>query len=111
MNTTAGRTTQAAQAIPREILDAWVSSFKSLDWTFEQMEGLTTNWMKQTKAMRQDGQKVLEALAEQAKSNGDFAGFMDQGLKGVPGWDVPTLVDLRRQIDDLSARVDVLSNR
>ncbi|HEY9765084.1 MAG TPA: hypothetical protein V6C82_01910 [Chroococcales cyanobacterium] len=101
------------QGIPSEILDAWVSSFKSLDWTFEQMEGLSTNWMKQARAMRQDGQKVLETLTGQAENQDEElqAHGYKAILKGVPGWDVPTLVDLRRQIDELSVRVDLLSNR
>jgi polyhydroxyalkanoate synthesis regulator phasin len=112
MNTTE----QRPVASPAELWNVWLSSAKTMNWTADQMEVLTNSWMEQTKTMRHDGQKVLEVMVTQAKTNTDEATRMAESMvKGamsaVPGWDVLTMGDLRRQVEDLSARVDALEKR
>ena len=113
MNTTTERPLTPAAS---DLLTVWLSSAKSMSWSADQMEVLTHSWMEQTKTMRHDGQKVLEVMVTQAKSNADEAQRMAESMvkgamQAVPGWDILTQSDLRRQVEDLSARVDVLEKK
>lgn len=97
-----------------EFLDACLSSAKALNWSQDQLETLTSTWMKQAHTMRHDGEKVFEVLIAQAKTHSeDMARLAEQSManatQNVPGWDMLTFGDLRRQVADLSARVDALS--
>ncbi len=97
-----------------EFLDACLSNAKALNWSQDQLEALTSTWMKQAHTMRHDGEKVLEVLISQAKTHSEeMVRLAEQGMASatqhVPGWDLLTLGDLRRQVADLSARVDALT--
>ena len=110
MNTTE-RTTPATAA--GELWSIWLNSAKSMNWSQDQVEVLTSSWAEQAKTMRHDGQKVLEVIVTQAKSNTEEAqrmteSLMKGALQAVPGWDMLTMGDLRRQVEDLTARVEVL---
>lgn len=99
-----------------EILDAFMSSAKALNWSQDQLSTLAETWMKQAHTMRHDGEKVLEVLVSQAKVHADeMARLAEQGLasatQAVPGWDWLTLADLRRQVEALSSRVDSLTQK
>lgn len=112
MNTT----TTERPAAASELWNIWLTSAKTMNWSQDQMEVLTSSWMEQTKTMRHDGQKVLEVLVTQAKTNTDEAARMAETmvkstLNAVPGWDMLTLGDLRRQVEDLSARVEILEKK
>ena len=108
-------TTERPAASPAsQLWDVWLSSAKTMTWTQDQMEVLTGSWMEQAKTMRHDGQKVLEVLVSQAKTNCDEAqraseAAVKNAMQHVPGWDMLTLGDLRRQVEDLSARMDAMS--
>ena len=112
MNTTTDRPASAAS----ELWNVWLSSAKTMNWSADQMEILTSSWIEQTKTMRHDGQKVLEVMVTQAKSNCDEAQRMTESMvkgamQAVPGWDYLTMGDLRRQVEDLAARVEHLEKK
>lgn len=99
-----------------EIFDACLSSAKAMNWSQDQFETLASTWMKQAHTMRHDGEKVLEVLVSQAKSHSEeMMRLADQSFKSatqhVPGWDLLTQSDLRRQVEDLAARVDALAQK
>lgn len=103
-------------SIASEMMDAWFASYKTAIWSQEQLEHLTQGWMSQARTMRNDGEKVMEALFTQAKTNADemtraTETVMHQAMARVPGWDNLTAADLRRQVADLNARVDALAAR
>jgi BMFP domain-containing protein YqiC len=89
------------------VLDAWMSGYKALNWNQDQLEKLGTTWMSQAHTMRHDGEKVLEVMVGQAKSSADELQANAKSMLGsVPGWDVLTQADLRRQVAELSAKLD-----
>ena len=102
--------------VTTEMFEAWMASWKAMNWTQDQMEKLAGSWMEQAHTMRHDGEKVLEVLVSQAKTNTEeMQQLAEHGVKSalqfVPGWDVLTQADLRRQVADLQKRVDELSHR
>jgi polyhydroxyalkanoate synthesis regulator phasin len=110
MNTTAERPTHT---LTGDMLDAWMTSYKTMTWTQDQMETLAVSWLEQAKTMRNDGHKVLEVLVSQAKNNAEdmqklAASSMKHVMEQVPGWDALTVSDMRRQMADLNARMDAL---
>ncbi|GEM_PF-5717550 len=99
-----------------ELLDATLSGAKALNWSQDQLEALASTWMKQAHTMRHDGEKVFEVLVSQAKTQTEeMMQFADQGFKSatqhVPAWDMFTMGDLRRQVEELSTRLDTLSKK
>jgi hemerythrin len=97
-----------------EILEAFLSNAKALNWSQDQLETLAATWMKQAHTMRHDGEKVFEVLVSQAKVHSEeMARLAEQTVANatqhVPGWDLMTVGTLRRQVEDLAARVDSLS--
>lgn len=89
------------------MLDAWMSGYKALNWNQDQLEKLTTTWLGQAHTMRHDGEKVLEVMVGQAKTQADeLQKAAKSMLEAVPGWDVLTQADLRRQVADLAAKMD-----
>lgn len=105
--------TETRPNLAADMMDAWMASYKSATWTQDQLETLTGSWVNQARTMRNDGQKVLEIIVSQAKHNADDAqrvteSVMQRAMAGVPGWDMLTRNDLRRQVEDLNARVDAL---
>lgn len=97
-----------------EMLDAFLANAKALNWSQDQLSTLASTWMKQAHTMRHDGEKVLEVLVSQAKSHTEemtrlAEQTMASATQSVPGWDLLTFGDLRRQVADLSARVDALA--
>jgi polyhydroxyalkanoate synthesis regulator phasin len=113
--TTAHATTERHTAAS-ELWNIWLSSAKTFNWSQDQVEVLTASWTEQAKTMRHDGQKVLEVLVTQAKTNSEEAqrmteSMMKGALQAVPGWDMLTMGDLRRQVEDLTARVEVLEQQ
>lgn len=110
MNTTATKT----PAIASELMDAWLASVKSVVWSQDQVLNLTGSWVEQSRTMRNDGEKVLEVIVTQAKSNVEEMNRLatesaKSALDYVPGWDILTQADLRRQVADLKTRVDELA--
>lgn len=108
--------TTAQQPMTAEIFEAWRASMKAMTWSQDQLEQLATSWMEQGRTMRHDGEKVLEVLLTQAKTNcEDMQQLAEQSvkssLKAVPGWDLLTQSDLRRQLDALNQKLDALSAR
>lgn len=106
--------TETRPSLTADMMDAWMASYKTAAWTQDQLEQLTGSWLTQARTMRNDGQKVLEVIVSQAKANADEAtrateGMMQRAMAGVPGWDALTRADLRRQVEDLNARVDQLA--
>lgn len=95
-----------------EMLDVWMSTTKTLNWSQDQMQTLTHSWMEQTKTMRHDGEKVLEVMVSQAKSNvEEMSRNMQSALNAVPAWDALTMGDMRRQMNELAKRMDELSSK
>ncbi len=97
-----------------EMLDAALSNAKALNWSQDQLETLAATWMKQAHTMRHDGEKVFEVLVSQAKVHSEeMARLAEQTMASttqhVPGWDLMTVGALRRQVEDLAARVDSIS--
>lgn len=113
---TATAETRTSSSMTAELMDAWLASYKTAAWTQDQLEQLAGSWMNQARSMRNDGQKVFEVLVTQAKQNADemtrtAEGAMSQAMARVPGWDAVTMNDLRRQVADLSARVEANTTR
>jgi polyhydroxyalkanoate synthesis regulator phasin len=114
--TTATHNDHPATSAAGELWNVWLSSAKSMTWSADQLEVLTNSWMEQTKTMRHDGQKVLEVMVTQAKTNADEAtraaeSMVRGAMQAVPAWDVLTMGDLRRQVEDLAARVETLEKK
>lgn len=110
MNATAPKTA----SITAEMMDAWLASVKSVAWSQDQMMTLSHSWLEQSRTMRNDGEKVLEVIVTQAKTNVEEMNRLatesvKSALEHVPGWDVMTQQDLRRQVAELKTRVDELS--
>lgn len=107
-------TTENRPSMMSDMMDAWMSAYKSAVWSQEQLEQLSSGWMSQARTMRHDGQKVMEVLFSQAKHNADemariAEASMHRSMAAVPGWDMATSADLRRQVAELSQRVEELS--
>jgi polyhydroxyalkanoate synthesis regulator phasin len=101
-------------SLASDMMDVWLQSYKTAFWGQEQLEALATGWMSQARTMRHDGQKVLEVMVSQAQQNADEAtrvteSMVHKMMAAVPAWDAFTSADLRRQVADLSARVETLS--
>jgi polyhydroxyalkanoate synthesis regulator phasin len=116
MNNTMNNTAERPASAASEIWNVWLASTKTMNWSADQMEVLTNSWLEQTKTMRHDGQKVLEVMVSQAKSNCDEAQRMTESMvkgamQAVPGWDTLTMGDLRRQVEDLANRVETLEKK
>ena len=99
-----------------ELFDTWLSVGKSFNWTQDQMQTLVSTWLEQGRTMHHDGEKVLEVMTSQAKANAEewqraAQERMQSHLTVVPGWDLLTQADLRRQVAELSVRVDALEAR
>ena len=91
------------------VLEAWMSGYKALNWNQDQIEKLSTTWIDQAHTMRHDGEKVIEVMVNQAKHNAEeMQQVAKTMLEAVPGWDVLTQADLRRQVADLNARLDAV---
>ena len=92
------------------VMDSWLASAKALNWNQDQLEKLTSTWLGQVHTMRHDGEKVLEVMVGQARTQTDELQQAAKSMLGsVPGWDVLTQADLRKQVNELSARVDALA--
>ncbi|HEY9724606.1 MAG TPA: DUF3294 domain-containing protein [Oscillatoriaceae cyanobacterium] len=108
--------TTTTQPMTGEFFEAWRSSMKAMTWSQDQLEKLASTWMEQGRTMRHDGEKVLEVLISQAKTNCEEMqqkaehGFKSS-LQAVPGWDLLTQNDLRRQMDELNKKLDGLGAR
>ena len=91
------------------VFDAWMAGYKALNWNQDQIEKLSSTWLGQAHTMRHDGEKVLEVIVSQAKQNTDEMQKVAKSmLEAVPGWDVLTQADLRRQVNDMGMRLDAL---
>ncbi|MEB3223454.1 MAG: DUF3294 domain-containing protein [Candidatus Sericytochromatia bacterium] len=110
-------TTEAPRpSFATDMMDVWLQSYKTAFWGQEQLETLTASWMGQARTMRHDGQKVLEVMVSQAQQHADETSrtaeaTVRQMMAAVPAWDALTSADLRRQVAELSAKVDTLSAR
>lgn len=94
------------------MLDTWMNGCKAMNWNQDQLEKLTTTWLDQAHTMRHDGEKVLEVMVGQAKANADEMQKAAKAmLESVPGWDVLTQADLRRQVSELNARLDAIASK
>jgi hypothetical protein len=94
--------------------DAWMSGYKALAWNQDQLETLGANWLSQARTMRHDGEKVLEVLVTQTRERTEemqksAQALTKSALEHVPAWDLFTQADLRKQVGELSARLDALS--
>lgn len=103
-------------SITSEMMDAWLASVKSVAWSQDQMLTLSHSWMEQSRTMRNDGEKVLEVIVSQTKQNVEEMNRLanesvKSALEHVPGWDLLTQQDLRRQVADLKTRVDELATK
>ena len=112
MTATAERVAPQSSKIAGEMIDAWMSSYKTLNWSQDQMQTLASSWMDQTRTMRHDGEKVLEVLVSQAKTNvEEMARLSEATLQSVPAWDMITGSELRKQVEALEKRVDELATK
>lgn len=108
--------TPNASKLAGEMMDAWMASYKSVNWGQDQVQTLAGSWMEQTRTMRHDAEKVFEVLMAQAKTNvEEMTRLSEAGLQNalhyVPNWDAMTQGDLRRQVEELNKRVGELSAR
>jgi polyhydroxyalkanoate synthesis regulator phasin len=109
-------TTPTLSTMTAEFLDAYLSGSKALSSSQDQLEALALAWVEQAQTMRHDGEKVFESMIEQVKTQTAEAVRLTEenfasATQLVPAWDMMTMGDLKRQVSELSARVDALSRK
>jgi len=84
-------------------------SLGSMSWTQDQIQNLASKYLDQSKVNREEGIKLVEELAGQAKKNQQqMQEMIQEAVIGAFGnLDIPTF----SYIDDLSKKVDELSKK
>jgi len=96
--------------------DTWSLILGSLTWSQEQMDKLVQKYMEQKKVAREDAVKFVAELADQAKKYQQQFGdaVKETVVSTSQNTTIPNLYctgDLSRRIDELSKKVDNLSNQ
>lgn len=96
--------------------DTWSLILGSITWSQEQMDKLVQKHMEQKKVAREDAVKFVEELAEQArKYQQQFNETVKETVVSTTqNTTIPNMYctsDLSQRIDELSKKVDNLSNQ
>lgn len=109
-------TPPSLSAMTAEFLDACLNGAKTLSASQDQLEALATNWAAQAKTMRHDGEKLALTMLAQVKEQAtEMARLTEENVANatqlVPAWDMLTMGDLKRQVAELTERLDALSKK
>lgn len=96
-----------------KLWDMWLVTLGSMSWTQEQIEGMGRKYLEQRKVAREEGNKVIEELTNQAKKNQQQMQKMIQEavINAFDNLEIPTfnyIDQLSKKVDELSKKVDNL---
>lgn len=96
-----------------KIWDMWLVTLGSMSWTQEQIENMGRKYLEQRKVAREEANKVIEELTNQAKKNQQQMQKMIQEAvaNAFDNLEIPTfnyIDDLSKKVDELSKKVDNL---
>ena len=96
-----------------KIWDMWLVTLGSMSWTQEQIENMGRKYLEQRKVAREEANKVIEELTNQAKKNQQQMQKMIQEAvaNAFDNLEIPTFTyidDLSKKVDELSKKVDNL---
>ncbi|MBP8819677.1 MAG: phasin family protein [Syntrophomonadaceae bacterium] len=96
-----------------KIWDMWLVTLGSMSWTQEQIENMGRKYLEQRKVAREEANKVMEELTNQAKKNQQQMQKMIQEAvaNAFDNLEIPTFTyidELSKKVDELSKKVDNL---
>lgn len=96
-----------------KLWDMWLVTLGSMSWTQEQIENMGRKYLEQRKVAREEANKVIEELTNQAKKNQQQMQKMIQEAvaNAFDNLEIPTfnyIDELSKKVDDLSKKVDNL---
>ena len=96
-----------------KIWDMWLVTLGSMSWTQEQIENMGRKYLEQRQVAREEANKVIEELTNQAKKNQQQMQKMIQEAvaNAFDNLEIPTFAyidDLSKKVDELSKKVDNL---
>jgi len=96
-----------------KLWDMWLVTLGSMSWTQEQIENMGRKYLEQRKVAREEANKVIEELTNQAKKNQQQMQKMIQEAvaNAFDNLEIPTFAyidDLSKKVDELSKKVDNL---
>ena len=96
-----------------KIWDMWLVTLGSMSWTQEQIENMGSKYLEQRKVAREEANKVIEELTNQAKKNQQQMQKMIQEAvaNAFDNLEIPTFTyidELSKKVDELSKKVDNL---
>ena len=96
-----------------KLWDMWLVTFGSMSWSQEQIENMGRKYLEQRKVAREEANKVIEELTNQAKKNQQQMQKMIQEAvaNAFDNLEIPTFAyidDLSKKVDELSKKVDNL---
>ncbi|NLX02994.1 MAG: phasin family protein [Syntrophomonadaceae bacterium] len=96
-----------------KLWDMWLVTFGSMSWSQEQIENMGRKYLEQRKVAREEANKVIDELTNQAKKNQQQMQKMIQEavINAFDNLEIPTfnyIDELSKKVDDLSKKVDNL---
>jgi len=96
-----------------KIWDMWLVTLGSMSWTQEQIENMGRKYLEQRQVVREEANKVIEELTNQAKKNQQQMQKMIQEAvaNAFDNLEIPTFTyidELSKKVDELSKKVDNL---
>jgi polyhydroxyalkanoate synthesis regulator phasin len=96
-----------------KIWDMWLVTLGSMSWTQEQIENMGRKYLEQRQVAREEANKVIEELTNQAKKNQQQMQKMIQEAvaNAFDNLEIPTFTyidELSKKVDELSKKVDNL---
>lgn len=96
-----------------KLWDMWLVTLGSMSWSQEQIENMGRKYLEQRKVAREEANKVIEELTNQAKKNQQQMQNMIQEavINAFDNLEIPTfnyIDELSKKVDDLSKKVDNL---
>ena len=96
-----------------KLWDMWLVTFGSMSWSQEQIENMGRKYLEQRKVAREEANKVIDELTNQAKKNQQQMQKMIQEavINAFDNLEIPTFTyidDLSKKVDELSKKVDNL---
>ncbi|MDD2371970.1 MAG: phasin family protein [Syntrophomonadaceae bacterium] len=96
-----------------KLWDMWLVTLGSMSWSQEQIESMGRKYLEQHKVAREEANKVIEDLTNQAKKNQQQMQKMIQEavVNAFDNLEIPTFTyidQLSKKVDELSKKVDNL---
>jgi polyhydroxyalkanoate synthesis regulator phasin len=105
-----------AAQITEMVIDQWVNSCNVVAKTHEQAENTTRMWMDQGRAVREQSQKAVLQIADQAKENQRlFQEMVTSTVRlGLESYRIATqknLSEMSKRVDELTQQVETLTRK